>query len=264
MERYAIRGGEAGYRRLQVLSRERWPDTAAVLARAGLKPRRKVVDLGCGSGDVTMEIAQMVAPGPVLGIDMDAEKLELARKTAEARGLANVSFRVLNIHDWNEPFAYDMVYTRFVLQHVREPVAVLRNMWQSVRGGGCLVVEDADLDSWASDPDSRGLALFQKWYAELLPRWGGTPAIGRKLPVLFKSARIPVTSIEVTQRFYSGEAKRLPWSTLEATADGIISEGIATKDEVDAALADLEHLAEDPDSLILAPRLVQVIAQRPS
>lgn len=109
MERYAIRGGESGYRRLQILSRERWPQTAAVLARAGLKAGMKVVDLGCGSGDVTLEIARIITPTPVTGIDMDEVKIELAREAVRARGVQNVRFRVLNLHDWIEPLSYDAV-----------------------------------------------------------------------------------------------------------------------------------------------------------
>ena len=262
-ERYALRGGEAGYARLRVLARERWPDTAALLGRVGLAPGMKVVDVGCGSGDVTLELARLVAPGQVLGIDKDDVQLGLARGVAEAAGVDNVSFRAVDIHDWIEPTAFDAVYTRFVLQHLTNPDEVLKRMWASVRPGGALIVEDADLDSWASDPDSEGLALFQRWYCELLPRRGGTPAMGRKLPSLFRGAGIPITLFDVIQKPYSQpDAKSLPWSTLDAVADGIVSEGIATRSEIDAALSDLARLADDPDSLILSPRVVQVVARR--
>jgi SAM-dependent methyltransferase len=223
----------------------------------------RVADLGCGSGDVTMEIARIIEPGLAIGIDKDEVKLALARQEAEARGVENVSFRALNLHEWIEPSAYDAVYTRFVLQHLTDPGEMLQRMWRSVRPGGSLIVEDADLDSWASDPDSDGLTLFQRWYAELLRRWGGNASIGRRLPGVFKSAGIPIASIDVIQRPYSSpEAKTLPWSTLDATADGIIEEGIATRVQVDAALADLRRLAEDADSFILPPRVVQLVARR--
>lgn len=262
-ERYALRGGEAGYARLRVLARERWPDTAALLARVGLGPGMNVVDVGCGSGDVTLEMARIVAPGQALGVDKDEIQLELARAVAEAGRVDNVSFRAVDIHDWIEPSSYDAVYTRFVLQHLRDPGEVLQRMWASVRTGGALIVEDADLDSLASDPESEGLALFQRWYCELLPRRGGTPAMGRKLPALFRGAGIPIASLEVIQKPYSRpDAKFLPWSTLSAVADGIVSEGIATRSQIDAALVDLARLAEDVDSLILSPRVFQLVARR--
>ncbi len=86
MERYVIRGGRRGYERLQLLARERWPDTAALFARVGLGSGMDAIDLGCGGGEVTFEIARLVAPGQVTGIDMDEVKLGLARDAATARG----------------------------------------------------------------------------------------------------------------------------------------------------------------------------------
>ena len=76
-----IRGGREGYERLLVLARERWPDTAALFDRAGLAPGMHCVDLGCGGGQVTLEMARLVAPGgSVTGVDMDEVKLDLARR----------------------------------------------------------------------------------------------------------------------------------------------------------------------------------------
>ena len=92
MERYVIRGGQEGYDRLLVLARDRWPDTAALFARAGLAPGMRCIDLGCGGGEVTLEIARLVAPGgSVVGADMDEIKLDLARRTAAERGRATWS-----------------------------------------------------------------------------------------------------------------------------------------------------------------------------
>ena len=114
-----IRGGREGYERLLVLARERWPDTAALFERVGLSPGMRCIDLGCGGGEVTLEMARLVGPGgSVTGIDMDEVKLDLARQAAARSGLGNVEFRLLNLHDWDEPTAYDTAYCRFVLQHL--------------------------------------------------------------------------------------------------------------------------------------------------
>src|SRR5216684_2226541 len=123
VERYVIRGGKEGYERLRLLARDRWPDTAALFERAGLSPGMRCIDLGCGGGEVTLEIAGLVAPeGSVTGVDMDEVKLDLARRAAAARGLGNAEFRAQDVRDWNEPGGYDTVYCRFVLQHLSEPV----------------------------------------------------------------------------------------------------------------------------------------------
>ena len=93
-----IRGGQEGYDRLLLLARDRWPDTAALFERAGLSKGMRCIDLGCGGGEVTLEIAGLVAPGgSVTGVDLDEIKLDLGRRAAAKRGLDNVEFRPLNV-----------------------------------------------------------------------------------------------------------------------------------------------------------------------
>jgi 2-polyprenyl-3-methyl-5-hydroxy-6-metoxy-1,4-benzoquinol methylase len=90
--RYVIRGGRDGYNRLLVLARASWPDTAALFDRAGIGPGMQCVDLGCGGGEVTFELARLVAPGgSVTGVDMDEVKLDLARKAAVSAVSATLS-----------------------------------------------------------------------------------------------------------------------------------------------------------------------------
>jgi ubiquinone/menaquinone biosynthesis C-methylase UbiE len=222
-----------------------------------------VVDLGCGGGEVTFEIARLIAPGVVTGIDMDAVKLTLAREAAEARGVDNVRFRAMNLHDWHEPAAYDAVYARFVLQHLSQPVQMLRHMWEAVRPGGVIIVEDADFDGWACYPPSSGLDFFTRTYAEVIRRYGGDHSMARKLYAYFIEAGIGRPEVQVNQPFYTeGEGKTIAWSTLDATADPIVAESIASRDEVEAALLDLERLAEDPESLLLGPRIFQLWRRR--
>ena len=123
VERYVIRGGREGYNRLLALARVSWPDTAALFGRAGICSGMRCVDLGCGGGQVTLEMARLVASGgSVTGVDMDEVKLGLARKAAMDRGVGNVEFLAGNVSNWDEPDAYDVVYSRFLLQHLSEPV----------------------------------------------------------------------------------------------------------------------------------------------
>ena len=140
-----IRGGREGFERLKVLGRAAWPHTLDLLHLVGLPPGIRALDLGCGGGDVTLELADLIGPnGHVTGIDMDDVKLDLARETATERGLAHIEFRAKNVKDWNEPEAYDLVYSRFLLEHLSHPIELLRRMWAAVRPGGALVVEDTD------------------------------------------------------------------------------------------------------------------------
>jgi ubiquinone/menaquinone biosynthesis C-methylase UbiE len=266
VERYVIRGGEQGYQRLQLLAGERWPDTAALFARAGLAPGMRCIDLGCGGGAVTLGMASLVAPGgSVVGVDMDAVKLGLARQAAGARGLGNVEFRQLNLNDWHEPAGYDAVYCRFVLQHLSQPGSLLRRMWEGVRPGGVLIVEDADFDGWCCHPPSEAFGFFVHSYREVIRRRGGDHAAGRKLYAYSLAAGVPGPQLAVVQPVHlSGQAKTLAWSTLEATAEPILAEGLATQQELTDQLASLAAFTADERTLISGPRVFQLWSRRPA
>lgn len=264
MERYVIRGGRAGYDRLQLLARDRWPDTRALFARAGVGAGMRCVDLGCGGGEVTFEIARLIAPnGVVVGVDMDEVKLALAREAAASRGITNVEFRALNVNAWDEPSAYDIVYCRFLLQHLSQPLALLRRMWAAVRPGGVIIVEDADFDGWCCHPPNEGFAFFLRTYAQALARRGGDHATGRKLYAHFLAAGIRDANVSLVYPLrIAGEGKTLALATLEASSDSILAEGLASAEELNTALADLAAFTADSHSLIAGPRIFQLWARR--
>ena len=82
-ERYLLRGGRAGAERLHLLNRVKWPTTEGLLKAAGLQAGMRVLDVGCGSGEVTLKMADLVgAGGEVAGIDSDQAILRLAGREA--------------------------------------------------------------------------------------------------------------------------------------------------------------------------------------
>jgi ubiquinone/menaquinone biosynthesis C-methylase UbiE len=262
---YAIRGGTEGYERLLLLARDRRDDTLRLLRRAGVGPGLHCLDVGCGGGEVSLDLAEMVSPtGVVVGLDLDEIKLDLARKAASERQLTNVTFTRQNLTDWPLRDRYDIVYSRFVLHHMTEPVGLLRRMWAAVAPGGRLVIEDADFDGNFSYPPNPGATTFTRLYIEMLARRGTDATIGRKLYHLFGVAGIPAPQLSlVTPAHATGEVKRLRLLTFRSTADNMVADGLATQDEVDAALASLAGFIDDPTTVIGGPRIFQVWAARP-
>ena len=263
---YTLRGGKWGYDRLLLLSRDRWPDTSALFKRAGLAKGMRCVDLGCGGGEVTMEMARWVSPsGSVVGIDMDSVKLDLGTRTAQDRSVTNVVFRQMYVDEWNEPEAYNACYSRLLFQHLKRPWELLRRMWSSLRPGGLLMVEDSDWEGWSSDPLNPGLDFLRERYIKLLEHRGTDPRIGRRLFRQSVQLGIPDPQVaSVNPLYIQGEVKILPRLTLEATADAMIAEGIATKEETESARASLEGLVNDPHSLITGPKFFQLYARKPA
>jgi SAM-dependent methyltransferase len=176
----------------------------------------------------------------------------------------NVEFEAMDVTQWAETDAYDVVYARFLLQHLRDPVDMLRRMWAAVRPGGRLIIEDAEFDGCFSEPRNEGFELFLRVYPQLLGRYGGDASIGRKLHKYFRLAAVPPPHLSVVDSVHaSGDAKTLRLSTLEATADAMLAAGLASDDELAAAVASLAEFTADPDTVIGGPRVFQAWSAKP-
>ena len=259
-----ISGGREGYDRLQVLARVRWSDTAKLFERLDVRAGMHCLDLGCGGGDVTLELARLVGPeGRVTGIDMDDVKLDLAREVAADRGLENVQFRLGDVTTWSADEDYDLVYCRFLLEHLVDPRDLLRRMWAGVGQGGSLAVEDADFQGQICEPPNDGYELWRTLYMELLRRRGGDPEIGRKLHRYFLEVGAPSPQLRLVQDVSTeGENKSLPLLTLAGTAEALQAEGLATETDLQTAIASLARLADDATTLVAGPWIFQVWARR--
>ncbi|WP_426561045.1 methyltransferase domain-containing protein [Angustibacter sp. McL0619] len=264
MDRYVIRGGRAGADRLLVLARIWAATTSDLLDRCGVPSGARCLDLGCGAGDVTLELARRAGPGGrVTGVDRDAVKLEVARERALAAGCTNVDFEVLDVYDLSSRGVYDIAYCRNLLQHLSRPADVVRSMWQAVRRGGVIVVEDADFEGSFCHPPDAGFDFWVERYQSVLRSYGGDPRSGRKLAAYFAAAGIPRPQVSVVQGAnLTGEAKSMPLLTVQATAQSMLGAGIATEQEIEDACTRLAALADDESTLIGSPRLVQVWSRR--
>src|SRR5687767_8116786 len=128
-EEYIIRGGLKGRERLRVLWRVLQPTTLQLFNRAGVKPGMTCLDLGCGGGDVCFDLAEIAdTDGKVTGIDLDTAKIEIARQEALERKLLNVEFNADDMFSFEAQREVDIVYTRFLLTHLKDPDSALKRM----------------------------------------------------------------------------------------------------------------------------------------
>jgi ubiquinone/menaquinone biosynthesis C-methylase UbiE len=122
------------------------PATERLLPSAGLEPGMRVLDVGCGAGDVSMLVAQLVGPsGAVVGIDRSAQVLATARGRAQTARLDNIAFKEAALDSYDDTGAFDCVVGRYVLIHQADPAAFLRTAARFVRPGGILAVHEIDL-----------------------------------------------------------------------------------------------------------------------
>ena len=261
---YVIRGGLEGRERLRVLARVMWPTTSALFSRVGIAPTARCLDVGCGGGDVTRELAQIVSDGFVVGVDLDATMVEIARaETAQAR-VDNVEFRV---DDVVQPPAddqrFDVVYARFLLTHLADPAKALENITARVDPGGVLVVEDIDCSGHFCYPRSPAFARYVDWYIKTAQARGCDPNIGPRLPGLLRDAGLGDIAMNVVQPAgFSGEVKAIAPITMEMVADSMVAAGVATSGEVDQTLEELFAFANTEGTVQSLPRIVQTWGRR--
>lgn len=151
-ERYTHGHGEA------VLRSHRWrtATNSAAYLLGHLRAGMSVLDVGCGPGTITVDLAEAVAPGPVRGIDAVDDVLADARRAADARGTRDVDFAVDDVMGLSsDDDAFDVVHAHQVLQHLSDPVAALAEMRRVCRPGGLVAARDADYGAmcwFPSDP----------------------------------------------------------------------------------------------------------------
>lgn len=264
MDGYVIHGGRPGYDRLKVLARRLQPTTDALLDRVGVAAGMRCLDVGCGAGDVTFELARRVgAGGRVVGLDPDEAQLELTRAEARRVGLDNIDLRVGDVTAFGDHAKYDVVYSRNVIEHLARPVDAIREMWRVVEVGGVLVAEDVDFEAAFCEPPCAGFDFWQRTYQATLRASGGDPLSGRRLLGRFRDAGVPTPDVAVVQLLnLTGEGKLLPYFTVEGTASTMVQRGIATEQEIEAALVSLREMAEDETSLCGSPPMFQAWSRR--
>jgi SAM-dependent methyltransferase len=261
---YIIRGGAEGRERLRLLSRILRATTESLLDRVGIRPGMLCLDAGCGGGDVTLDLARLVGPtGRVVGIDIDATKLDLARQEAAAERLANVEFRQVAIDELRSAPEFDLVYSRFLLTHLSEPTPAVDTMRQALRPGGFIALEDIDFAGHFCHPDCPAFSRYVELYTKTAVRRGGDPHIGPKLPGMLLDAGFERVGMHVVHPAgIDGDVKLLNPITMENIADAVITARLASRSEVDEILAGLYQCARDGRTVMSTARVVQTWGRR--
>jgi len=129
---------------------------SVVVDGAALSPGERVVDVGCGGGDVAMAAAAAVGPsGSVLGIDLSPDELDVARVRAAQRGLDNVEFREADASSDLGPESFDVLTSRFGVMFFADPVAAFAHLRTAMRPGGRLAFacwQDLEANEWMTVP----------------------------------------------------------------------------------------------------------------
>ncbi|MCE7081639.1 methyltransferase domain-containing protein [Streptomyces sp. ST2-7A] len=245
-----------------VLRSHRWrtAENSAAYLLPHLRPGTNLLDVGCGPGTITLDLAERVAPGDVVGIDPAPDVLETARAEATARGGAAGKARFVT-GDITEPESsalptggFDVVHAHQVLQHLGDPVEALRAMRRLCRPDGMVAVRDADYAAMTWWPRPPALELWAALYRRVARAAGGEPDAGRRLWGWAREAGFTDITPSASSWCFAEPADREWWGGLWAercTASGFarlaVTGGHATEEELAAIAAGWREWAAAED-----------------
>ncbi|KIW70512.1 hypothetical protein PV04_02774 [Phialophora macrospora] len=245
-------------------------DSAAFLL-PHIQPHHTILDVGCGPGTITADLAAFVPHGNVVGGDAVESVLEQAKGFASSRGLTNITFQKI---DGNAlPFAdnsFDIVFAHQVLQHVKDPVGILREMRRVAKPGGIVAARDADYKSFAWYPETPEIARWAELYQKVAKTNGGEPNAGRYVHVWARQAGFALDEITATWATWRYNGERLThfaqsWSgrILQPGFMGTaVREGFATEVEIKSISEAWKSWPTHEDSFFAIPH-GEILCRKP-
>lgn len=182
------------------IERQIWPSL-------GIAAGKKVLDVGCGSGVITRELAKQAYPAQVVGLDASTDLLERGkdaytesiRRREDHPNRENVTFQEGNVYDIPFPDdSFDVVYARLLFQHLENPLEALSSIWRVLKPGGCVCILDVDKDWSSLYPEPKTSAAIDKAIVEKQLAQGGDPWVGRKLGYYLSSSHFTQVRTTIT------------------------------------------------------------------
>jgi SAM-dependent methyltransferase len=212
-----------------VLRSHRWrtAENSAGYLLPLLRPGMRLLDVGCGPGTITMDLAELVGPeGRVTALERTDDALDLARAEAQRREVDNVDFVVGNVQDLDlADGSFDVVHAHQVLQHVDDPVQGLREMGRVARAGGIVAARESDYSAFTWFPEVPELDRWLELYLRVARSNDAEPDAGRRLLSWAQAAGLTDVSAGSSTWCYSTPIDRAWWGGL--WADRIVDSDLA-------------------------------------
>ena len=221
------------------------PFTRRLFERAGIERGKRVLDVGCGPGDVSFLVSELVgAEGSVVGVERDEQALASARRRASEAGIGNVEFRCGDFREIEiDGGPFDALVGRFVLMYQADPADAVKRAARHLRPGGVVAFAEINMPvgsavperAFADWPPTPASEQVNRWMYEAFAKLGTQPDMGTRLLETFAQAGLePNPNLETEFAVVVGEeAISHTVEFLSSLLPAILGAGIATEEEVD-------------------------------
>jgi SAM-dependent methyltransferase len=231
-----------------------------MLREMNLRGDERILDLGSGLGQFTRAMARAVPNGHVVGIEYNEEQLSAAKRLASNDGESTLADLragdALNLDLGDEWQTFDVAHTRFLLEHIPDPLRAVKSMVRAVKPGGRIVLADDDHGVLRLWPEPPGWMSLWDAYMRAYERIGNDPNVGRRLvQLLHEAGAQPVRNTWV---FFGGCAGMETFPVLAANMAGVVrtardtilAHGLFDGDAFDRVMADYAMWSQRPDAAL--------------
>jgi SAM-dependent methyltransferase len=234
-----------------------------------LRPGMSLLDIGCGPGTITVDLARLVSPGHAVGLDASSEVIAQAEAYAESRNAANLRFEVGDLFALRHDDAtFDVVHAHQVLQHLADPAGALAELRRVLRPGGVLAARDSDYGAFVWAPADAALDRWLELYLAVTGRNGHNARIGPSLLGLAHAAGFDDVAVSSTCWTFADADARQWWGGLWADrvrfsrfAEQAVGYGLCDTAELERIAQAFLRWAASPDGVFVVPH-VEILAYR--
>jgi len=247
-----------------------WAEHAfALWDRAGFTRGQTLLDLGCGPGYATLDLAAIVgSTGCVLAIDNSERFLKHLRTVCEATRVGHVETKLADVHEMSlAPASLDGVYVRWVLCFVEDPAKVVRQVANALKPGGVFAITDyLDYLALALSPRSKAMEQVAGAVAESWRRRGGDCDIVIRLPEMLRSAGLEVRDVRPISRAARPGSALWGWPEIffRIYVPVLVEAGLLTQEDQAEFHADWTAASNNPAAFFLTPTVCDLIAVKPA
>jgi len=231
-----------------------------------LRSGMRLIDCGCGPGNVTADLAGVVDPGDVVGIDISERDLESGRALVRDRGIGNVTFQVASVYELPFPDgSFDVAFAHALLQHLGDPLAALKEMRRVLRPGGLAGIADPAWHRALRAPTNPILDAWDALRTRTIAHNGGSPFYASNQRALLREAGFRQTeggawmagadrsgaagTLDTTRSSAQAHLARLRGSVEQLA----LQQGWASQEELDAMADALVAWGDRPDAFYALP-----------